>query len=100
MIGRTEESPRRIVLDVEGYHERRQESLEQLALRMAAKVKQTGRIATLNPMSPRDRRIVHLALQGDEAVVTRSQGDGHYRKILILPQARSRRNHSTDDPTR
>jgi spoIIIJ-associated protein len=75
----------RIVVDVEGYRERRQESLEQLARRLAAKVRQTGRVVTLNPMSPRDRRIVHITLK-DEAVVTRSEGDGHYRRLLIIPQ--------------
>lgn len=78
----------RIVVDVERYRERRRESLEQLAHRLAAKAKETGRVVTLNPMSPRDRRIVHLALQGDPAVTTRSQGGGYYRKMLLLPADR------------
>jgi spoIIIJ-associated protein len=78
--------PPRVVLDVEGYRERRQESLEQLALRTAAKVRQTGRVEALNPMSPRDRRIVHLALESDPSVATRSEGDGHYRRVLVVPR--------------
>ena len=86
-----EDGLRRIVLDVEGYRERREESLEQLARRLAHKATQTGRVVTLNPMSPRDRRIVHLALQDSPGVVTRSQGVGYYRKVLILPEDRGRR---------
>ena len=75
----------RVSLDVEGYRQRRQESLEQLALRLAAKARATRRFVTLNPMSPRDRRIVHLTLQSDPSVSTRSEGEGHYRKLVIFP---------------
>jgi len=81
----------RVSVDVEHYRERRQEYLTALAHRLADKVKQTGRVVTLNPMSPRDRRIVHIALQNDAAVATRSQGDGHYRKVLIVSADRARR---------
>jgi spoIIIJ-associated protein len=81
----------RISVDVEGYRQRRREYLETLARRLADKAKQSGRVVTLNPMSPRDRRIVHLALQDDQAVSTRSQGDGHFRKVLILPENRQHR---------
>ena len=70
------------------YRERRREYLNELARRLAEKAKQTGRSVTLNPMSPRDRRVVHLALQNDTSVETRSQGQGYYRKMLILPGAR------------
>jgi spoIIIJ-associated protein len=75
----------RIGVDVEGYRERRQESLEQTARRLAAQAKQTGRPASLGPMSPRDRRIVHLALSDDREVTTRSQGEGSYRRVVIIP---------------
>jgi len=81
----------RIVIDVERYRERRRDHLTLLAERLAGKVRETGRPVTLNPMSPRDRRIVHLALQQDASVATRSQGDGHFRKILIVPADRSRK---------
>lgn len=84
----------RVSLDVEGYRQRRQESLEQLALRLAAKARATGRLVTLNPMSPRDRRIVHLTLQSDPSVSTRSEGEGHYRKLVIVPTA-GRRGRET-----
>ncbi|TMA46670.1 MAG: KH domain-containing protein [Deltaproteobacteria bacterium] len=81
----------RIVVDVERYRERRREALEQLARRLAEKAKLSGRVVTLNPMSPRDRRIVHLTLQGDSGVATRSQGSGHYRKVLLIPSSSSGR---------
>jgi spoIIIJ-associated protein len=80
----------RATLDVEGYRERRQDSLEQLVARLSDKARKTGHVVTLNPMSPRDRRVVHLALRDVEGIVTRSQGDGHYRRVLIIPEARSR----------
>jgi spoIIIJ-associated protein len=79
-------NPTRVRIDVEGYRERRQESLEQLARRLADKAKATGRVVTLNPMSPRDRRVVHITLQSDEEVTTWSQGEGHFRRLLIGPR--------------
>jgi spoIIIJ-associated protein len=76
-----------ITLDAENYRSRRREYLGELAARLADKAKQTGRMVTLNPLSPRDRRIVHLALQGDPEVSTRSIGEGHFRKLCIMPQS-------------
>ena len=78
----------RVTIDVERYRERRREYLTTLALRLADKAKKTGHAVTLNPMTPRDRRIVHLALKDDPAVDTLSHGDGHFRKVMILPAER------------
>jgi spoIIIJ-associated protein len=75
----------RVTIDVERYRERRREYLTALAFRLADKAKKTGRTVVLNAMNPRDRRVVHLALKDDPAVGTRSHGDGHYRKIAIVP---------------
>jgi spoIIIJ-associated protein len=88
IVSRAEEANGRVMIDVERYRERRREYLEQLAHRLAAKAKQTGRPVTLNPMSPRDRRIVHLTLQDDAQVSTRSFGEGLYRKMTIHPAGR------------
>ena len=86
IAGRSEDgTPNRIAIDIERYRERRQEYLDALARRLAEKAKHTRRVITLNPMSPRDRRIVHLALQSDPDIETRSQGEGQFRQVLILP---------------
>ena len=91
IVGREDGVSGRVMIDVEHYRERRLEHLTQLARRLAEKAKRTGRSVTLNPMSARERRVVHLALQNDAAISTRSQGEGHYRKVVILPAERSRR---------
>jgi spoIIIJ-associated protein len=79
-----------VTVDVEGYKRRREESLRNLALRMAEKAKQTGRPVTLEPMPPAERRIVHLALVNDPDVVTSSIGNGEARKVIISPRRRPR----------
>ena len=98
MVGRDDGPPGRAVIDVEHYRDRRREHLTGMARRLAEKAKQTGRPVTLNPMSPRDRRVVHMALQGDAAVTTRSEGDGQYRQVTILPAERARRPSRPGQP--
>ncbi|MCX8073897.1 MAG: protein jag [Candidatus Binatia bacterium] len=75
-----------VTLDVEGYRERRRQYLEGLARRLAAQVKRKRKPVELEPMSPRDRRVVHLTLQGDPALTTRSTGEGYYRRLVIAPK--------------
>ena len=72
-------------LDVEGYLDRREESLKGLAQRMAERVVTTGQIAVMEPMTPRERRIVHLELRDYKGVRTQSIGEGDYRKVTIVP---------------
>ncbi|MFQ3661818.1 MAG: RNA-binding cell elongation regulator Jag/EloR [Chloroflexaceae bacterium] len=74
-----------IVVDVGNYRQRRQESLEGLARRMAERVRQTGRPIMLEPMAAYERRIVHLALREDKTIYTESTGEGENRKIVIYP---------------
>lgn len=85
IVGHDEDSPARLIVDAQGYRARRQQALEALAHRLAERARRRGKPVTLNPMSPRDRRIVHLALQGDPTLTTRSAGTGHYRKLVIVP---------------
>ncbi len=75
-----------IVIDVGNYRQRRRESLEGLAHRMAERVCQSGRSITLEPMAAYERRIVHLALRNDANVYTQSTGEGSSRKIVIYPK--------------
>ena len=75
----------RITIDVEAYRARHNEALAHLAQKDGEKVKKTGESITLNPMNPYDRRIVHLALQGDKDLKTTSRGEGLYKKVIISP---------------
>lgn len=72
-----------VVIDVEGYRQRRQETLTTLALRIAESVEASGQPADLEPMPANERRVVHLALQDHEAVTTESVGEGESRKVTI-----------------
>ncbi len=80
------EDKKRIVLDTENYRSRREESLVNLAHRLADKAKKLGRPVTISPMNAHDRRIIHLALQDDKTLRTRSTGTGLYRKVVISPE--------------
>lgn len=70
-------------VDVEGYRQRREKALEDLAFRMADRVRSSGRSVTLEPMAANERRIVHLALAKDPTVMTSSMGEGDRRKVAI-----------------
>ncbi len=79
-----------LVVDSHGYRQRRRDSLEELARRMGERAGERGKTVTMNPMSPRDRRIVHLALRDQPGLETRSSGNGYFRKLLIIPESRRR----------
>lgn len=73
-------------VDAEGFRERRQEVLEESARRQAERVKNSGRKVLLEPMSPADRRLIHLTLSSDSQVETRSEGEGYFKRVAILPR--------------
>lgn len=73
----------RVLLDTENYREKREKTLERLALKMASKVKDTRRSVTLEPMYPNERRIIHTTLQDDIDVKTKSVGEEPFRKVVI-----------------
>jgi len=78
----------RVVLDVEGYRNRRETALRDMATKVAERVAQTGRSIALEPMTPADRRIIHTSLTNHPAVTTESIGEGEGRKVTILPKRR------------
>ncbi len=75
-----------IVLDVENYRERREKTLVQLAKSVAKKVKEEGIEKELEPMTPQERRVIHLALQDYPGVTTTSRGEEPSRKVVIVPR--------------
>ncbi|PKN34318.1 MAG: hypothetical protein CVU61_09055 [Deltaproteobacteria bacterium HGW-Deltaproteobacteria-19] len=79
-----------VVIDIEAYRKRREESLVTLAAKLGEKVKKTRKAVTVSNMNAHDRRIIHLALQNDSALVTKSRGEGEYRKIVIMPSRKGR----------
>ena len=89
-----------VQVDVEGYLEKRQASLQSLASRMAEKASRTKKPVTIGQMSSYERRIVHLALKEDSRVRTQSKGDGYLRKLVIFPVRKSNGGNGTKDKNR
>jgi spoIIIJ-associated protein len=85
MMGDNEAEGRRLILDVERYRARREERVRELALRVAHRVKRTGERMTLEPMQAYERRVIHIALEGDEGVRTESTGADPGRRVTIHP---------------
>lgn len=77
----------RVLVDIAGYKEARKASLEEMAREVAERVKAAGTEEELKPMNPADRRIVHMALRDIDGITTESRGDGHDRRIVVLPAA-------------
>jgi spoIIIJ-associated protein len=81
----------RVVVDAEGYRERREENLRSLAQRVAQQVRRSQAAVTLEAMPPNERRIIHMALADDEDLSTESIGEGDQRRVVISlkrPQTR------------
>ena len=76
---------KRIILDTENYRKKREQNLTALAEKLGEKAKSIRRPVTVNPMNAHDRRIIHMALQNDNDLTTRSRGEGAFRKIVIVP---------------
>jgi len=79
---------RHVLVDAEGYRSRRDDSLASMARRLGKQAVEEGKIITFEPMNPRDRRVVHLALAKFEGVITKSDGEGDSRRVQIIPVRR------------
>jgi len=86
IIGKDTQQFVQLTVDVEGYRERREKQLIQMAKRMADQVAKNGRKQTLEPMPSAERRIIHIALREHPAVMTESTGEEPYRKVVIFPK--------------
>jgi spoIIIJ-associated protein len=75
-----------VVVDIERYKQRRANSLQQLAQRIAERVASTKQPVALEPMPPNERRVIHVALHDHPSVTTQSVGKGDNRKVTIIPR--------------
>ena len=87
LVNRRLDTWTRVVVDIEGYRSRREESLIGLAERVARQVARSRRPIVLEPMPPNERRIVHLALRENPEVTTESNGEGSLRRVTVQPRA-------------
>ena len=83
VVNRGAENYTRVILDTEGYRDKRAKALAQLAERTAARAIRTGRVA-LEPMNPYERRILHTTLQDHPRVTTYSEGEEPYRRVIVV----------------
>lgn len=99
MINKKSTNRVRVLVDVEGYLDKRKNNLQQMALRMAEKAKRTKKPVTIGQMNAHDRRIVHIHLKDESGVRTQSLGEGYYRKLMIFPkkQGGSKRKNTEAD---
>jgi spoIIIJ-associated protein len=87
LVNRRIETYTRVIVDVEGYRARREESLVGLAERVARQVARSRRPVVLEPMPPNERRVIHIALRSHPEVATQSTGEGNQRRITVEPRA-------------
>jgi spoIIIJ-associated protein len=85
IVNRFPEGRRHVLLDSGDYRQRREDGLVSMARREAKRAVAQSRIVTLEPMSPRDRRVIHLSLAKFPGVSTRSDGQGNERRVRIIP---------------
>jgi spoIIIJ-associated protein len=88
VINRPARRRRHVILDAEGYRQRREDTLSTMARRLGKQAVDEGKIITFEPMPPQDRRVVHLALAKFPGVVTKSDGEGEGRRVQIIPVRR------------
>ena len=89
VINKKNEKRSRTLVDIEGYMEKRNSYLKNLAKRLADKCKRFGKPMSVGEMNAHDRRIIHITLKSDKEVGTRSKGEGVLRKIVIFPKKSS-----------
>ena len=81
----------RIFIDCDGFRSRHEEDISGLALRLGEKAKRLRKPVTINSLNAHDRRLVHMALQDDQELRSRSKGDGEFKKVVIYPNNAQRR---------
>ena len=83
VVNKGKENYIRVIVDAENYRAKREKTLEQLANRLANKVIRTKKSVRLEPMNPYERKVIHSTLQNNPSIVTRSEGEEPYRRVII-----------------
>ena len=91
IVNKNEKDWKKVVLDIENYRDRRENTLRELANKVASKVKKTGKPQLLEPMNPFERRVIHMTLQNDPQVATKSEGVGNLKKVKVFLKKRNNR---------
>ncbi|MEA4987434.1 MAG: RNA-binding cell elongation regulator Jag/EloR [Anaerovorax sp.] len=83
IVNKDKEKYVRVVVDAENYRQKREKTLEQLANRLGDKVIRTKKSVRLEPMNPYERKVIHATLQSKSGIITRSEGEEPYRRVII-----------------
>ena len=83
VVNKDEDKYTRVVVDAENYRAKREKTMEALAQRLASKVSKSKRSVKLEPMNPYERKVIHATLQNHPHVVTRSEGQDPYIRVVI-----------------
>ncbi len=94
IVSRRCEQPVRVQINTGEYRERQDDNLRKMAVYLADKAKSLGRPQSTKPLSSYHRRVVHLALQEDETIQTRSKGDGPLKRVIIVPKVQRTDNQA------
>lgn len=85
IVNHKTETDKKIILDIESYRAKRERALRKISREAAQRVIKSGKPYVLEPMNPFERRLIHLTLQNDTRVVTKSEGQGAFRKVKVFP---------------
>jgi spoIIIJ-associated protein len=88
VMNKGEDQWKKIILDIENYRDKREATLQDLARKVAKKVKSSGKAQFLEPMNPFERRVIHMALQDDMHVETKSEGSGNLKRVKVFLKKR------------
>ena len=87
LINEDRTTKKKVVIDVDGYNEDREIALKEIAKKTSERVLQNGKPSALRPMSPQERRLIHVTLQGHEKIATESFGEEGSRMVVVYPRS-------------
>jgi spoIIIJ-associated protein len=99
IVNKKGEKWKKVILDIENYRDKREQTLRELAEKVARRVKKSGKPQYLEPMNPFERRVIHMSLQNDPHVETKSEGNGNLKRIKIYLKKRGKSTRSTTPPS-